>query len=81
MIYPAHPIVNLLKTQEVKTLFIEPFNGKMRDELLNRELFPTLEKAKVLINQWWREYNQIRPHSDKNYRLTAPETILANITR
>ena len=72
----------------VKTLYIEPgspwengyiesFNGKMRDELLNREIFTTLHEAKVLIEQWRREYNQVRPHSARNNRPPAPETILA----
>ena len=75
----------------VKTLFIEPgspwengyvesFNGKMRDELLNREVFTTLEEAKVLIEQWRKEYNQIRPHSARNYCPPAPETILTMVT-
>ena len=68
----------------VKTLFIEPgspwengyiesFNGKLRDELLNREVFYTLTEAKVLIEQWRKEYNQIRPHSALHYRPPAPE--------
>jgi transposase InsO family protein len=68
----------------VKTLFIEPgspwengyiesFNGKLRDELLNREIFTTLTEAKILIEQWRREYNQIRPHSSLGYRPPAPE--------
>jgi putative transposase len=68
----------------VKTLFIDPgspwengyiesFNGKMRDELLNRELFTTLMEARVLIADWRREYNQFRPHSAKHYRPPAPE--------
>jgi putative transposase len=68
----------------VNTLFIEPgspwengyiesFNGKLRDELLNREIFYTLTEAKVLIEQWRREYNQIRPHSSLGYRPPAPE--------
>jgi len=56
--------------------YIESFNGKMRDELLNREIFTTLEEAKVLIEQWRREYNQVRPHSAKDYRPPAPEAIL-----
>ena len=71
----------------VKTLFIEPgspwengyiesFNGKLRDELLNREIFTTLEEAKVLIEQWRREYNQVRPHSALRYRPPAPEAVL-----
>jgi putative transposase len=68
------------------TLFIEPgspwengynesFNGKFRDELLNGEIFYTLKEAKVLIEQWRRHYNTIRPHSSLNYRPPAPETI------
>jgi len=51
-------------------------NGKLRDELLNREIFTTLEEAKVLIEQWRREYNQVRPHSALRYRPPAPEAIL-----
>ena len=58
----------------VKTLFIEPgspwengyvesFNGKLRDELLDREIFYTLLEAKVLIERWRQHYNTIRPHS------------------
>ena len=72
----------------VKTLFIEPwslwkngyiesFNGKLRDELLNREIFTTLTEAKILIEQWRREYNQVRPHSSLGYRPPAPETSIA----
>jgi putative transposase len=61
--------------------YIESFNGKMRDELLNLEIFTTLEEAKVLIEQWRRHYNQIRPHSAKNYRPPAPEAILTLTTR
>jgi len=68
----------------VKTLFIEPgspwengyiesFNGKLRDELLNRETFTTLTEARILIEQWRKEYNQIRPHSSLGYRPPAPE--------
>ncbi len=51
------------------------FNGKMRDELLNREIFYTLKEAQVLMEQWRREYNTLRPHSALNYRPPAPETI------
>jgi len=54
--------------------YIESFNGKLRDELLNREIFTTLTEARVLIEQWRREYNQIRPHSSLGYRPPAPET-------
>jgi putative transposase len=74
----------------VRTLFIEPgspwengyiesFNGKMRDELLNRELFTTLTEAKVLIAHWRKEYNQIRPHSSKGYKPPAPEARMLQI--
>lgn len=70
----------------VRTLFIEPgspwengyiesFNGRLRDELLNREIFTTLWEAKVLIESWRREYNEIRPHSFLGYRPPAPKVI------
>ena len=75
----------------VKTLYIEPgspwengyiesFNGKIRDELLNREIFTTLTEAQVLIELWRREYNHIRPHSALGYRPPAPETIQTQST-
>ncbi len=68
----------------VKTVFIEPgspwengyiesFNGKLRDELLEREAFDTLLEAKVLIERWRQHYNTIRPHSALGYRPPAPE--------
>lgn len=70
----------------VKTLFIEPgspwengynesFNGKLRDELLNREIFYTLKEAQILIEMWRRHYNGVRPHSALGYRPPAPEAI------
>ena len=43
--------------------YVESFNSKLRDELLNGEIFTMLTEAKVLIEQWRREYNQVRPHS------------------
>jgi transposase InsO family protein len=71
----------------VGTLYIEPgspwengygesFNGKLRDELLAREVFDTLLEAKVLVERWRRHYNTIRPHSALGYRPPAPEAIL-----
>jgi len=68
----------------VSTLFIEPgspwengyvesFIGKLRDELLNGEIFDTLLEARVVIELWRREYNQFRPHSSLGYRPPAPE--------
>lgn len=76
-----------LGKMQVKTLFIEPgspwengyvesFNGKLRDELLNGELFYTLEEAKVLIERWRVHYNRVRPHSSLGYRPPAPETTM-----
>ena len=90
--FTAKAIRSWLNRLGVKTLFIErgspwengyveSFNGKLRDELLNREIFTTLEEAKVLIEQWRREYNQVRPHSAKHYRPPAPEAVLTMATR
>lgn len=53
----------------------ESFNGKLRDELLNGEIFITLLEAQVLIERWRKEYNEFRPHSALGYRLPAPEVI------
>jgi putative transposase len=54
---------------------IESFNGKLRDELLNREIFYTLPKARILIERWRRHNNGVRSPSALGYRPTAPETI------
>lgn len=75
-----------LKRHGVKTLFIEPgspwengyiesFNGRLRDELLDREIFDTLHEAKVLIERWRWEYNTVRPHGSLGYKPPAPEAI------
>jgi transposase InsO family protein len=85
--FTARKIRDWLTELGVKTLFIEPgspwengyiesFNGKLRDELLNREILTTLIEAKILIEQWWWEYNHVRPHSALRYRPPAPEAIL-----
>jgi putative transposase len=71
----------------VKPLFIEPgspwengyiesFNGKMRDELLDREIFYSLKEAEILIEQWRIEYNTVRPHSALGYRHPAPKAVI-----
>jgi putative transposase len=55
--------------------YIESFNGKLRDELLNREIFDTVLEARTLA-EWYRwEYNTVRPHSSLKYRPPAPEAI------
>ncbi len=55
---------------------MESFNGKLRDELLNAEVFNTLAEAKILIERWRRHYNTVRPHSSLHYRPPAPEVLL-----
>jgi len=52
---------------------VESFNGKLRDALLNAEVFKTLAEAKVLIEPWRVHYNTIRPHSSLEYRPPAPD--------
>ena len=47
----------------------------MREELLNGEIFDTLQEARVLIEGWRKEYNQVRPHSALGYRAPAPEAV------
>jgi transposase InsO family protein len=85
--FTAKAIRDWLNRMGVKTLFIEPgspwengyiesFNGKLRDELLNREVFTTLIEAKVLIGNWRQEYNTTRPHSALGYRPPAPEAVM-----
>jgi len=56
--------------------YIESFNGKLRDELLNGEVFYSLREAKVVIEQWRRHYNAVRPHSSLGYRPPAPEVVM-----
>jgi transposase InsO family protein len=84
--FAAKTVRNWLAKVGTRTSFIEPgspwengyvesFNGKLRDELLDREIFYSLEEAKVLIEMWRRHYNQVRPHSSLGYKPPAPETI------
>ena len=74
----------------VKTLFIEPgspwengynesFNGKLRDELLNGEIFYSLREVEILTERWRREYNTIRPHSSLGYRPPMPEAFMPRL--
>ena len=55
---------------------MESFNGKLRDELLDREVFYTLLEVRVLTNQYRQTYDGIRQHSSLGYRPPAPDTIL-----
>ena len=85
--FTAAAIRGWLERLGVKTLYIEPgspwengyiesFNGKLRDELLNGEVFDTVLEARVIIERWRKEYNQKRPHSSLGYLPPAPEAIL-----
>jgi len=84
--FTAKMVRGWLSALGVRTLFIEPgspwengynesFNGKLRDELLNLEIFYTLREAQVLIERWRIQYNTLRPHSSLAYRPPAPETL------
>ena len=75
-----------------KTAYIEPgspgengycesFNARFRDQLLNGEIVYTLQEAPIIIEQWRRHYNTIRPHSALGYRPPAPETIVSMAQR
>ena len=87
--FTANVVREWLERVGVKTLFIEPgspwengyvesFNGRLRDELLSRELFYTLKEAKILIERWRVHYNTVRPHSALGYRPPAPEALVAS---
>ena len=86
--FTAKAVREWLSRVNVQTLFIEPgspwengyvesFNGKLRDELLDREIFYTLIEAQVLVQRWCREYNWKRPHSALGYRPPSPVAIEA----
>jgi transposase InsO family protein len=83
--FVAETVRTWLQRVGVGTLFIEPgspwengyiesFNGKFRDELLNGAIFDTIVEAKVITERWRNTYNKIRPHSSLGYRPPAPET-------
>ncbi len=80
----ANAVQEWLARIGVKTLYITPgspwengycesFNGSMRDELLNGEIFYTLTEATILIERWRQHYNTLRPHSSLGYQPPAPE--------
>ena len=82
--FTARAVRKWLNRMGVKTLFIEPgspwengyiesFNGKLRYEFLDGEIFDTVLEARVVTETWMREYITIRPHNSREYRLPAPE--------
>jgi transposase InsO family protein len=85
--FTAKALRDWLTALKVKTAYITPgspwengfnerFNGSLRDELLNGESFYSLNEAKIIIENWRKHYNEIRPHSSLNYRPPAPKTLI-----
>ena len=81
--FTATAVREWLHRLDVQTLFIEPgspwengynesFNGKLREEMLNGEIFYTLKEARILVEQWRIHYNTVRPHSSLGYQPPAP---------
>ena len=60
--------------------FIESFNARLRDELLDGEIFYTLREAQVVIESWRRHYNTVRPHESLGYKPPAPEVFVPAMT-
>ena len=90
--FTARAVRSWLPRVGVQTLFIEPgspwengycesFNGKLRDELLNGEIFYSLKEVQILTESWRRQYNQVRPHSSLGYRPPAPQVIKTDMNR
>ena len=80
----AQAVRDWIKAVGAKTAYIEPgspwengycesFNARLRDELLNGEVFYSLKEAQILIEEWRKHYNTKRPHSALGYRPPAPE--------
>ncbi|MEP2717340.1 IS3 family transposase [Pseudophaeobacter sp.] len=83
----AEAVRDWIKAVGARTAYIEPgspwengycesFNGRMRDELLNGEIFYSLREAQIIIERWRSHYNTKRPHSALGYRPPAPEAIV-----
>ena len=84
----ARRVKDWLETVGTRPMFIEPgspwengycesFNGKLRDECLNGEIFYSLQEARVVIGMWRKHYNTVRPHSALGYRPPAPLSWIA----
>ena len=85
--FVAQAVRDWIAAVGAKTAFIEPgspwengycesFNGRLRDELLNGEIFYSLREAQIIIEEWRRHYNTRRPHSALGYRPPAPQAII-----
>jgi len=86
----ANAVRQWIKAVGAETAYIEPgspwengycesFNARLRDELLNGEIFYSLKEAQIVINQWLRQYNHVRPHQALNMRPPVPETLNASL--
>ncbi len=60
--------------------FIESFNARLRDELLDGEIFYTLAEAKIIVESWRRHFNTVRPHGSLGYKPPAPEVFIPAMT-
>ena len=56
--------------------YVESFNARLRDELLNGEIFYSLREAQIVIESWRRHYNAVRPHASLHYKPPAPEVFV-----
>jgi putative transposase len=85
--FVAEAVRDWISAVGAKTAYIEPgspwengycesFNARLRDELLNGEIFYSLKEAQIVIEQWRKHYNTVRPHSALGYRTPAPESIV-----
>jgi putative transposase len=85
--FVAKMVRNWITAVGAKTAYIEPgspwengyvesFNARLRDELLNGEVFYSLREAEVVIESWRRHYNAVRPHASLGFRPPAPEVVL-----
>ena len=61
--------------------YCESFNGSLRDELLNGEIFYSLKEAQIIVGEWVKHYNHVRPHSALGYRPPAPQVQIPKITQ
>lgn len=90
--FVAQSVQDFLAKIKVKTAYITPgspwengynerFNGILRDELLNGELFYSLKEAEIMVENYRQEYNHIRPHSSLNYQPPAPKILTSNLVQ
>ena len=60
--------------------YVESFNARLRDELLDGEIFYSLREAQIIIESWRRHYNTVRPHASLGYQPPAPEVFVPVFT-